>query len=154
MSADDQSDEGSALSASKLAELATKAKLAGKQAAIPVLQDVIRDEVVRLLREHDPARLRGFMDVEYRLVHEELPEGYRNALGSVGPQFEEQLLQVVTPEQIMAWLEHPEEWMGDDVDAETKGEVRRVARIIRDHPGGERWMEEQVLDFYAICNIV
>lgn len=155
MAADDEGDSalGGLLSPSKLGSLAMKAKVAGKQAVVPMLQEAIREEVVRLLNQHDPEKLRQYIDVGYPLVEKDLPDGYKNALGNLGPSFENQIMQMVNPETVMGWLDNPEEWMDEDTDPETIADVREVGRIIRTHPGGEEWLARQILAFYEVCNI-
>jgi len=151
--ADGSSGLGSILSPSRLAQIATTAKLAGKRAAVPVLQRTLRQEVVRLLQTEDPDALREYIDVRYPLVENELPDGYRNALQSLGPQFEDDIVQLVNPQTIMGWLSEPEEWMDATENPEEVEQVRRAGEIIRTHPGGEEWLNQQVLALYVVCGI-
>lgn len=156
MAADTSDDDGGfgPVSSEKLTELVTKATIAGKQAALPVLQDILRQEVVRLLSQNDPEVLKQYIDVGYPIVENELPDGYRNALATAGPKFEDQILQVVTPDTVLHWLSNPDEWMTDDIPDETRDDVREVADILKNYPGGYRWLENQVLAVYEICGIV
>jgi len=154
MSDDDSAADGPSLSPSRIASLAARAKLVGKSAVAPTIQTLLRDEVVRLLREHDPEELERYMDVQYSLVHNELPEGYQSALATIGPTFSDQIQQIVTPQQIQAWLEHPEEWMDVEENPERVADVREVARLIRTHPDGQQYLQAECLSMYDICGIL
>lgn len=151
---DDSGGLGGLLSPSKLASMAAQAKLMGKQSVVPMIQRSVRDELVRLLNEHDPDELRKYIDVGYPMLREELPQGYKNAFSTLGPQFEDQIYQTVNPETVKSWLNNPDEWMGDDADAETVEEVREIGRILDEYPGGEQWLEQQLVDFYDLCDII
>jgi hypothetical protein len=146
-------DSGGTFGAGKLAKIVTTAKVAGKKAALPILKGAIRDEMVRLLNEEDPETLRQYIDVGYPMVRNDLPDGYKSALSSAGPQFEDDIIALVNPETIMGWLAAPEEWMGDDAGPEDIAQVRRVGEILQTHPGGEEWLSQQVLALYEVCNI-
>jgi len=156
MGGDDASDStsGGGFGAGKLAKIVTTAKVAGKKAALPILQGAVRDEMVRLLNEEDPETLRQYIDVGYPMVRNDLPDGYKSALSSAGPQFEDDIINLVNPETIMQWLATPEEWMNDDAGPEKIEQVRHVHEILRTHPGGEEWLNQQVLALYEVCNII
>lgn len=139
---------------SKLKQLASTASALGKSAVMPALQSLLRREMVSILSEHDAEELERYIDVQYPLVENEIPEGYESALREVGPQFSETVAAMVTPEQVMAWLEEPEEWMDTDANAQEAAEARRCAEIIRTHPQGEPWLEAQVFYIYEITGVL
>lgn len=139
---------------SRITEIAEKAALLGKTAAVPVIQSVLREQVVYLFQQYDPEKLRELIDVNYPLIRHELPDGYKNAIENVAPQFEDEIKSMTHPGQVLYWLEEPAEWMGSDADPETVRQVRECYEIIESTPGGERWVEQQVAELWAIAGFV
>lgn len=129
-------------------------KMGGKMVAGPMLQSMIREQVVVLLRKHDPEVLKRYITVNYPLVHEEMPQNYKNALANVGPQFEDEIQQMVRPQQIMAWLQNPDEWFDVDEHPEKAEDVKRCHEVITETPGGQQWLEEQCIAVYQIAGIL
>lgn len=149
-----ESDEDSGfISPTRIASIAARAKLMGKQAAVPLIQRVLREQLVLLLRQHDPDELRQFIDVQYPLVDEEMPDGYKTALGKVGPEYEDQIKAMVHPDQIKAWFNSPEQWMDPEEKEDVYYEVLEVGEILDNHPGADEWLSRQVLDVYQMCGI-
>lgn len=153
---EDESDAdggGGFISPGKIAKVATMAKVAGKQAAMPVVQRMLREQIVKMMRKNDPERLRELIDVQYPLVEEELPEGYRAALGNAGPTFENEIKQLLTPGRVKAWFTEPESWMDSDEDEEAYYDVVEIGHILEDHPDADEWLARQILAVYRICGI-
>lgn len=146
-----QGRNGNAGNPNPLASVLTTAKMLGSSAAGSMVKAQLREKVVSILSEHDPDELRRYILVQYPLVANDTPEQVRNVLSNTGPQFEEDIREHVTPEKIMYWLEHPEEWMDEDDDKHE--EVRRCAEVIYSTRGGEQWLTQQVEDLYVIAGI-
>lgn len=160
MASQDQADGdesrglGGLFSGFSVASLAAKAKLAGKQAVVPMIQQAVREELVDILNDHEPEELRGYIDVGYPLLENELPDGYKDALGNVGPNFEDEIIQMVNDETVLSWLHNPEQWMDDDVDEERLEDIRRVGHILENYSGGREWLNQQIIALYRICNLI
>jgi len=137
-----------------VSRVATTAKVAGKSMAVPAVKRFVREKAVAALNEHDPDDLEAYIFVDYPLIREELSPETKEALGNACPQFAGPIQSEVTPENVMLWLENPEEWMDEDTPEETMDEVREVAEVIKDTPGGQKWLEAQVLSLWDIGNIL
>lgn len=156
MSESDTDEEGlfASISPSKVMSVVAQAKIAGKKSAIPVIQRMLRDEIVRLLREHDTDELEKFIDVSYPMVRKELPDGYRNALRAAGPVFGEEIQQSLNPQTVFLWLEEPEEWIDPEEHPDVIQEIREINQTIRSHPDGEEYVAQQILAVYVICGLL
>jgi len=137
-----------------VSRVATTAKVAGKSMAVPAVKKFVREKAVAALNNHDPDELEGYILVDYPLIREELDPQTKEALGNACPQFAGAIQSEVTPENVMMWLRNPEEWMDDDTPEETLEEVRRVAEVIESTPGGQKWLEAQVLSLWDIGSIL
>jgi hypothetical protein len=136
---------------SRLQRIVQMAKVAGASIVVPMVQSYIRDEVVSLVRNHEPEELREYILVQYPLVEEEVPEGVKNGLRQLGPQFSQQIQSYVTPENVLTWLDNPEEHI--DADDEEYDRIKRCGEIIRGTPRGEQWLQAQVLAVWALCGL-
>ena len=132
----------------------------GKAAAIQQVQSMLIPHVLNIFAEHDHTVLRKMIYADYDLVREEMPPGLKQALQNIGsdPEFRQQyeglVLQTLTPENILEWLDEPEEWLDPEEAAEQIAEIKRCADTIRETPGGQEWLERQVWDLYRLGNIV
>ena len=132
-------------------QILTVAETAGAQVAVPMLQSMVQKKVIRLLNEHDPEELQERIEVQYPLVQEDLDDNIKQALGRVGPQFEDQIKSTVNPEGVMYWMRNPEEYI--DADDEEIEQIRECAEIIDETPGGDRWLMMQVITLWEIAGI-
>lgn len=146
-------DDGSRLS-NIVDRVAGTAKIAGKSMAVPAVKQYVREKAVEALRDNDPEDLERYITVNYPLIRNSLSDEVKQALGNACPQFEGVIKSTVTPDKVMYWLENPEEWMDEDADEETLEEIRQAAQIIHETPGGERWLQNQVIDLWDIGNIL
>jgi len=137
-----------------LDRVAGVAKALGKTAALPVAQNVLRQQVVTVLTQHDPEVLEDYILVNYSLVDNQLPPEVENTLGNVGPQFEGPIKKFVRPESILSWMEDPEEWMDDEQYAEVGEDVETCAEIIRTTPGGVKWLEEECVRLWDVAGVL
>lgn len=129
-------------------------KLGGKIAARPMVESMLREKVVFLLRKHDPDKIEQFIQVNYPLVAKQMPQNYKNAIANAGPHFEEEIQQYARPDQVLHWLEHPEEWMDVDEHSQKAADVRECYRIITTTPGGRDWLERQCIEVWRIARIL
>jgi hypothetical protein len=136
----------------RIGQIASLAKFAGKSVVLPMLKGLIRDEVVKLLNENDPEELRNYITVQYPLVEQDLPPRVKQAMRKVGPRFADDIEEEVTTENILSWLEDPDEHV-DMPDAEAE-QVQACADIIRETPGGEEWLENQVRSVWQLCGVL
>jgi len=136
---------------SRLQRIIQMAKVAGASIVVPMVQSYIRDEVVSLVRNHDPEELREYILVQYPLVEEEVPENVETGLRQLGPQFSAEIQNYVTPENVLSWLDTPEEYI--DADEEEYDRIKRCGEIIRETPRGTQWLEAQVLAVWALCGL-
>lgn len=148
------SDDGGSGRMPDLEQLASTAKMFGKAAVAPAIQNMLRKQVVKLLQSHDPEKLEEFILTQYPLVQEELPQQYKNVLANVGPQFDDTIQNIVRPENVMYWLKEPKEWMEDGTDIEHLRQVRECHDIIQETPGGELWLQNQCLDVWKMAGVV
>lgn len=132
----------------------------GKSAAITQVQSMLIPHILNVFAEPNHEDLRNYIIVDYDLVEKDTPPGVRNALDNLGSnrelrsQWEHIVLQLITPENIKAWLRHPEEWLSVEEADRQRAELKRCADVIENTEGGEEWLEEQVLDLYRMANIV
>lgn len=145
---------------SKARSVLTLLTTLGDAKAISTIQSMLLPHVMRIFTHHDHTELQHMILTDYDLVRKQTPEGVKNVLENVDPgpdlreQWEETIVTNVTPENIVKWLRNPEEWL-DDEDAEVqRAELRKCAEVIEETPGGEAWLEAQVLDLYEMAGIV
>jgi hypothetical protein len=152
MTATSNEDAADAGDQKKINRVVQLAKTAGVGVATPILQGFIRNKVIELVNEHDPEDLRDRVEVQYPLVDEGLDDNMKQTLGSVGPQFEDQIKNTVNPEGILYWLNNPEEYI--DADQDEYEQIKRCAEVIEDAPQGRRWLREQVICLWDIAGII
>jgi len=148
MSGTNPTGNGAETAASRIATLA---QTAGAAVAVPALKSYVQRQVIDLVNSEDPDQLRECIEEDYPLVKEGLGEGTRNALGSVGPQFEDQIKSTVNPEGILTWLENPEEYI--DAGDDEYEQIRRCAEIIHETEGGRTWLTSQVIQLWKVAGI-
>lgn len=129
-------------------------KFGGKAVAGPMVKEFIRTRVVRILSQRDPSTLQNYILTDYALVENDTPPKVRNVLGNIGPQFSEEIQELVTPERVLGWLEEPEEWMDVAEHPERAADIRECYQIIKNTPGGEEWLEEQCIAVYEIAGVL
>lgn len=132
-------------------QILTVAETAGASVAVPMLQSMVRKKVIRLLNDNGPEDLRELIEVQYPLVQEGLDENIKQALGRVGPKFEDQIKSTVNPEAVMYWMNNPDEYIEAD-EAEIE-QIETCAEIIEETPGGDRWLMMQVITLWEIADI-
>lgn len=144
----------------KLQKLAQTASLLGKSTVIQQVQQMLMPHILAIFSEHDHGELEKMIQTNYRLVDNHTPPGIKNALQNLGsnPELREQwegvVLTYVTPENIKQWLRNPEEWLDADEAERQRAELRRCADVIEETPGGEEWLQSQVMDLYRMARIV
>lgn len=138
----------------KLQELLDKSTYFTKQMGVSMAASMLYPHVLRIFTKYDADQVEKFIRVDYRLVRNHLPQGSKNALRKLDPQWGETIMQLVTPENILHRLENPDEWVDEDAGPEEKREMQRAADIIRTTPGGMQWLEREVLDLYRIAGII
>lgn len=139
---------------SKVDKILSTLKLGGKVVAGPMVQSMLREQVVVLLRQYEPDVLEQYIQVNYPLVQKELPQNYKNALANVGPQFAGEIQQMVRPAQVLDWLENPDGWLDVDEHPEKAEEVRECHRVITETPGGQEWLADQCVQIWKIADVV
>lgn len=139
--------------------LRTLSKL-GRGTAVTTAQRMLMPHVIRVFTEHDHEELRRMILANYPLVEQETPDNVKAALRNLGSnedlrqQWEGVVTTHITPENILSWLQQPEEWGGDEFSDEHIMEIKLCAATIEETHGGKRWLEEQVLELYKYAGIV
>lgn len=145
--------DGGVISPTRIAQVAATAKVAGKQAAMPVIKRVLREQIVSMLRSNEPEKLRELIDVQYPMVEEELPEGYKTALSNAGPTFEDEIKHMLSPARVKGWFVKPESWMDPEENPDAFYDVEEIGHILETHPDADEWLARQILAVYRICGI-
>ncbi len=147
-----------------VSDVAEYAKLFGQGAAISVVQDMVRSQVTRLLQNYGAADIENYILVGTPIVREKAPYGFRKAMQNVGPQFFEEIQGFVTPANIIQWLITADEWLDEsDVERytddgvektpqELQEELQRIAVVIEDTPGGNKWLQQQCRDLHLLAS--
>lgn len=131
-----------------------------KTMAMGMVQKMLMPYILQVFAEHDHEQLRKMIIADYALVRRKTPEGVRIALDNVGsnPELRERwegiVLEVVTPENIKEWLRNPDEWLDAEGAEQQRERLRRCADVIEETQGGELWLEQQVLDLYAMAGLI
>lgn len=137
-----------------LGKLKAMASGLGKAAVLPAVKNILRNQIVTILQDEDPDQLRKYIYVDYPLVRNKLPPKYVDVLQNLGPQYEDEIKAMVHPEQILLWLDNPEEWMDVEQNPQAAAKVKKCAEIIRETDGGEEWLAQQTIHLYQIAGIV
>jgi hypothetical protein len=131
----------------------TKTLSAGATAgAASIVKNAIKQKTVETLTDHGHEELERYITVRYPLVQEELPDRVKQLLGQYGPQHQDMILAYISPEKVLYWMENPD-WVPED-ETDVRDELQACADTIRSTPGGEEWLNQQVLHLYQIANIV
>lgn len=138
----------------RIDQISRMLKFGGKAVAGPMVKEFVRNRVVRIFAETDPSTLQNYILTDYDLVKNDTPPKVRNVLGNIGPQFSEEIQQLVTPERVLGWLENPEEWMDVQQYPDRAADIRECYQIIKNTPGGEEWLEEQCIAVYEIAGVL
>lgn len=144
----------------RLGSLLSMASTFGKEAAISMAQQFLMPKVLEVFAEHDHEDLRRMVLANYPLVEQELSDNVKQALRNLGsnPEFrdhyEATVIRLVTPQNILHWLKHPEEWLDDEASDEHVAELKACAAVIEDTSGGMAWLERQVIELYRYADIV
>lgn len=146
-----QGGNGRNTAGNPLQSILASARVLGTTAAGSMVKAEIRTKFIDLLADHDPDELRRYILVQYPLVANDTPQEARTVIANAGPQFEDEFREYVTAEQILEWLESPEDWMPNE--AEKHEEARRCAEVIRSTKGGEQWLAQQCHAIYHIAGI-
>lgn len=143
----DQDQGGSGM----ISKIVSMAGIAGKSVVVPMVQGYIRDEMLRILNQHDPEKLESYILVQYPLVQQDAPDNVKSGLQRVGPMYAEEIRQTVTPDNILSWMENPEEHV--EAEEDDYENIRACAEIIKETPGGRQWLESQVLAVWVLCDV-
>lgn len=144
----------------RLQSLAKTVSLFGKEVAISKTQQYLMPHILEVFTEHDAEELKRMIQANYPLAEQETPAGIRQALDNLGSnpelrsQWEGTVVNLVTPENILHWLRHPEEWLDAEEAEAQRAELKRCAEVIEESAGGEEWLEQQVLQLYRFANII
>lgn len=144
-------------------EIGDLMRLFGEQAAINVVQDMVRGEITRLLQSYGAEDVRNYILVETPIVKEKAPESFHEGLMNVGPNWFEEIQAMVTPGNILTWLETADDWLDesdverytDDADKspeELQRELQEIAEVIRTTPGGMDWLKRECRDIYVLAS--
>lgn len=145
---------------SRLQSIASMAKLLGKDVGVTMAQKWLMPKILQIFTEHDHQELRRYILSNYDLVENETPPGIKRALRNLGndpqlrSQYEQVVMTYVTPDNVIHWLEHPEEWLEDEDADEQRVELKACAETIKTTAGGELWLQRQILQIYEYAGIV
>lgn len=144
----------------KVRKVLQMGKLMGETKLVEKVQQMMMPHILHVFSEHDAEKVEHFIYTDYDLVKEETPPRIKQTLKNVGSnpemrkQWESVVLKYVTPENIKGWLRNPEQWLDTEDAEEQRRELRRCAEKIEETPGGEEWLERQVMQLYQWANIV
>lgn len=142
-----------------LKQLLTVAKTFGKSAVMGQIRSMLIPHVMEVFSKHGHSELRAAILQDYPLVENHTPDGVRNALHNVGsdPEMREMfhglIVEAITPANIIAWMENPEEWLDRREAEEQREELQKCADVIRETSGGEEWLARQVYEIYRMAGI-
>lgn len=148
------------ISKSSINDLLETASSLGQSALVSYVQSLILPHVMEVFAKHDHNKLEAMIRTNYPLVREHTPEGYKRALANLGSnpkfkqQYEQMVLEYVTPENVLEWMRNPDEWLDEEEANEQREELRKCAAVIEETPHGEQWLEDQVLQVYEFAGIV
>lgn len=143
-----------------LGRIASKFVLVGKAAGMEAARQELTPMIIDVFAENDHDDLYRMILANYPLVRQDLPPGVKNALRNLGSnpqlrgQFENSVMTIITPENILALMHDPDEWLPDDAPAAQHRRIKACAQTIEETAGGEAWLERQVLDLYRIAGII
>jgi len=135
----------------KLKSLAEHGKQIGASFIIPSVQSAIRERLSDVFADAGAEELERYILVNYPLVEKRTPDRLRKVLANNGPNYEDEIRMMVTPQNILHWLENPE-WV-DEENEEYKDTIQECARTIRETPGGEQWLTVQVIAVWRMAGI-
>lgn len=145
---------------SKVGKIAKVALFEGQAAAVTEAQRHLIPHILDIFTDHDHEEVYRFIITDYPLVREETPEPVKNALhnlsqnGMLRDRYHHAVLNTVTPENVLEWLNNPGEWLDEEDADEVRIELEMCAVIIEETPGGREWLERQVFQIYRYANIV
>lgn len=134
-------------------------KVFGQGFAIKQAQSMLLPHIMEVFSEHDHGDLRAMIYQDYPLVENHTPEGVRSALGKIGSdedvqqQYQSIVVQTITPENVIRWLENPEEWLDEHEADEQREELQKCAEVLRETSKGEEWLAEQIYAIYRMAGI-
>lgn len=140
-------------------KLVGMAKTLGKGTLLTQVQSMLIPHVMEVFSRYNHTQLRAAILDDYPLVATHTPEGVRNALSNVGSDpetrqmFQSLMVEAITPENILTWMEHPEEWLDAEEAEEQREELQKCAEVIRETSGGEEWLYRQVYEIYRMAGI-
>lgn len=149
--------DGKKEQAEKILQLAS---LFGESYAVKQVQAALIPHVIEIFGEHEATEVRRMILTDYALVKNHTPEGVRSALQNLGSNrqtrqlFEQLVLDRITPENVLAWMKEPGEWLEGTETLQQRRRLKECAAMIEETEGGEAWLEEQVLDVYRMANII
>lgn len=145
----DDSDSGR----DSLGDLARLAAVIGLNVVEEPVKNYLREKAVALVADHDPNDLHNMISLDVNIVEKHIPPAVRGTLKKYGEDLEPHIRDYVTADQILRWLEDPEEWLPEDADDDVVEEIRAAYEVIEGHKEGRRWLEEQVQTVYRIAQL-
>lgn len=134
-----------------ISKITSMAGVAGKTLVLPMVKEYIQTQVINVLNENGPEQLEQYILVQYPLVDNDLPDRVKQGMQRVGPKYSAEIRQHVTPDNVLEWLDNPEEII--DADEETYEQIRECKRIIEETPRGRQWLRSQVLAVWILCGV-
>lgn len=153
-------DDATDATASRLQRTLEKVSMFGQTAAVTAAQQFLMPYILRVFADHDEGDLRRMILSNYPLVEKQTPPGVKRALENLGSnprlrqQYEESVVQMVQPGNILTWMRTPEDWLDIEEADEQRERLKACADVIEETPGGQAWLEAQVLQVYRYANIV
>lgn len=144
----------------KISETLDTLSSLGKTTAVSWVQQMLIPHVLDVFSEYDEEVVRRMIRTDYALVREETPPKIKQTLRNLGSnpeirqRWEGVVLNTLTPVNILEWMKNPEEWLDAKDAAEQRERLRQCAAMIEKTPGGEAWLERQVIDLYRLAQIV
>lgn len=123
-----------------LAKLGTVVEKFSDEASARILKQFMRRAAADILNQGSAEDLREYIDQDYPLIENELPQEAESALRDIGPRYEDKVLELLTPEEVMGWLATPD-WVDSP---HTRRELQRCHEVIKGHPDGEDWLIDQI----------
>lgn len=146
--------------ASRIQRTLERLSYVSQSAAMSAVQQYLMPYIIRVFADHDEGDLERMILANYDLVKQQTPAGIKQALRNLGsnPRLREQyadlVVTLVTPANVKEWLRNPEEWLEAEEADEQRERLKACADVIEETPGGEVWLEAQIMRLYEYAQIV
>jgi hypothetical protein len=140
-------------------KLVSMAKTLGRGAVVGQIQSMLVPHVMEVFSKHGHGELRAAILQDYPLVRKHTPRGVRNALANIGgdPEtrqvFQGFIVDTITPENVITWMENPDEWLEAAEAEEQRENLQQCADVLRETKGGEEWLNRQIWEIYRMAGI-